>query len=240
MKSNKMYQVSTIQALSLGYTRPVVTVAKLLSKGDTGLGAFESVNGEMIVLDGNCYQANDEGDVYQATPEMGIPFASVSTLDDCKSFSIDHPTELNSLRELLTQKIEEDFGLNSMHIARIDGIFSEIKARSESPLIAHHVSLKEILSATQNEFSFHNIEGTLVCIYYPEYMKGINATGWHIHFLSSDFTKGGHVFEVKMPSAKVRLSTISSLEIQLPEDPAFDTYSLHEASDEEIKEVEQK
>ena len=82
MKSNKMYQVSTIQALSLGYTRPVVTVAKLLSKGDTGLGAFESVNGEMIVLDGNCYQANDEGDVYQATPEMGIPFASVSTLDD--------------------------------------------------------------------------------------------------------------------------------------------------------------
>ena len=122
MKSNKMYQVSTIQALSLGYTRPVVTVAKLLSKGDTGLGAFESVNGEMIVLDGNCYQANDEGDVYQATPEMGIPFASVSTLDDCKSFSIDHPTELNSLRELLTQKIEEDFGLNSMH----KNIFSQI------------------------------------------------------------------------------------------------------------------
>ena len=106
-------------------------------------------------------------------------------------------------------------------------LFTKINARSESPLItAHHVPLEEILSLTQNEFSFDNIEGTLVCIYYPDYMDGINATGWHIHFLSKDYRKGGHVFEANILSGEARISRISSLEIQLPEDPAFDTYSL--------------
>ena len=32
MKSNKIYQVSTLQALALGYTRPVVTVRELLEQ----------------------------------------------------------------------------------------------------------------------------------------------------------------------------------------------------------------
>ena len=30
MKSNKIYQVSTLQALALGYTRPVVTVQEFI------------------------------------------------------------------------------------------------------------------------------------------------------------------------------------------------------------------
>ena len=55
----KMYQVSTLNALLLGYTRKVVTVQDLLANGDTGLGTFENVNGEMIVVDGHCYRAAD-------------------------------------------------------------------------------------------------------------------------------------------------------------------------------------
>ncbi len=42
-----MYQVSTLQALALGYSRAVITVDKLLQEGDTGLGTFEDVNGEI-------------------------------------------------------------------------------------------------------------------------------------------------------------------------------------------------
>ena len=222
-----MFQVSTLQALSLGYTRPVIRVSDLLKKGDTGLGTFESLNGEMIILDGKCYQASDEGDTNQVNPDLGVPFASVSTLNDCRQISLQQIPHLEALKMILTQNIEEVFGLNSMHIARIDGLFAGLGARSESPLVAgHHVPLEEMLSLTQNEFFFNSIEGTLVCIYYPDYMSGINETGWHIHFLSKDKKKGGHVYEVNILSGEARISRISSLEIQLPEDPAFDTYSL--------------
>ena len=226
MNANKMFQVSTLQALSLGYTRPVIKVSDLLTKGDTGLGTFESLNGEMIILDGKCFQASDEGDTSQVNPDLGVPFASVSTLRDCRCAALQQIPDLAALKVLLTQKIEEVFGLNSMHIARIDGMFTKISASSESPLIAHHVPLKEMLSLTQNEFFFDNIEGTLVCIYYPDYMNGINETGWHFHFLSKDYKKGGHVIEAGILSGEARISRISSLEILLPEDPAFDTYSL--------------
>ena len=52
---------------------------------------------------------------------------------------------------------------------------------------------------------------SLVGVYFPDYMDGINMPGWHLHFLSEDRAKGGHV---------------------------FDTYSLKQDLQEEIKSVE--
>ena len=65
----KMYQVSTLQALMLGYSRSVITVSELLEHGDTGIGTFEDVDGEMIVIDGICYRATENGKVVVAEPE---------------------------------------------------------------------------------------------------------------------------------------------------------------------------
>ncbi|MCR5235859.1 MAG: acetolactate decarboxylase, partial [Lachnospiraceae bacterium] len=73
MSKTKMYQVSTLQALMLGYSRPVISVAELLEHGDTGLGTFEDVDGEMIVLDGVCYRATENGAVEIAKPDKGVP-----------------------------------------------------------------------------------------------------------------------------------------------------------------------
>ena len=136
-------------------------------------------------------------------------------------------------------KIEQDFGLNSMHIVRIDGTFAKICARSESAHRSHHVSLKEILQKTQKDFVFSDIIGTLVCVYFPDYMDGINAPGWHLHFISDDRTRGGHVFDLTMKQGTMIVNKISQIQIQLPTAPVFDTYSLKEASQDEIKEVEQ-
>ena len=70
-------------------------------------------------------------------------------------------------------------------------------------------------------------------------MDGINAPGWHLHFISDDRASGGHVFDLEMKHGEATINKISSIEIELPNTPAFDTYSLKDASQEEIKEVEQ-
>lgn len=235
----KMYQVSTLQALALGYSKTVITVEELLKHGDTGLGTFEDVNGEMIVLDGHCYRAGDDGTVTEAAPDMGVPFSSVTGLVGMRSFSLGSLKNIEALKEELNLRIEEDFGLNSMHVVRIDGSFEKVCARSESGYRAHHVTLKDALSVTQKDFYFERLRGILVCVYYPDYMDGINAAGWHFHFLSEDRKHGGHVFEIIMNEGQVQLDKISRIEIQLPNEPAFDTYSLKEASGEDIKKVEQ-
>ena len=170
---------------------------------------------------------------------MGVPFASVAKVGYSVDFEIEGIKDIGKLKELLTLKIEEDFGLNSMHIVRIDGEFDRVCARSESAYRSHHVDLKDILSKTQRDFMFENIAGTLVGIYYPDYMDGINAPGWHVHFLSEDRTKGGHVFDLELARGRIRLAKINKIEIQLPSEPAFDTYSLKEASGSDIKKVEQ-
>ena len=235
----KMFQVSTLQALALGYSRQVIDVGALLRHGDTGLGTFEDVGGEMIVLDGHCYCADEKGRVTESSPDRGVPFASVAFMGNAGDFKLGAIPDMEALKRELDLKIEEDFGLNSMHMACINGWFESISARSESPFRSQHVSLKEVLQKTQKDYTFSQIEGSLVCVYYPDYMDGINASGWHLHFVSADRLHGGHVFELQMKEGRAKLQKISQIEIQLPYEPAFDTYSLKNASGEEIKQVEQ-
>lgn len=234
-----MFQVSTLQALALGYSRSVITVEELLKNGNTGLGTFEDVNGEMILVDGHCYRAMEDGIVTEVDPATGVPFASVEFLLSDKRFNLENIRNIDSLKRELNLKIEEDFGLNSMHMVRIDGDFIKVSARSESAFRSHHVDLKSILEKTQKEFFFDNVRGSLVCVYYPDYMDGINAVGWHFHFVSEDRTKGGHVFEIDLLKGQARMDKINQIEISLPKEAAFDTYSLKEASGDDIKKVEQ-
>ncbi len=238
MRENKMYQVSTLQALALGYTRTVVRVEELLRKGDTGLGTFEGVDGEMIVMEGCCYRADQDGHVSVVAPETGIPFAAVARLYGEHRFTLDGMPNIDSVRSELTERIEGRFGLNSMHVVRIDGEFQKVDARSESPYRSHHVTLKTILSETQKAFLFENIRGSLVGVYFPDYMDGINMPGWHLHFISEDRTKGGHVFDVSIQTGMAMMDKITSMELDLPKEAAFDTYALKQDLQAEIKSVE--
>ena len=234
-----IFQVSTLQALAMGYSRAVVPADTFLQHGDIGLGTYEDVNGEMILLDGVCYRAQEDGTVIAAPADAGVPFAVTTFFEPVEGFLVQDVEDMEALKRLLNVKIEEDFGLNSMHVVRVDGSFTEICARSEAPYRSQHVSLKEILQKTQKDFTFRDINGTLVCVYFPDYMDGINAPGWHLHFISEDKTRGGHVFDLAMKQGTVRVNKISGIEIALPKEPAFDTYALKEASQQEIKEVEQ-
>lgn len=234
-----MFQVSTLQALALGYSRPVITVGELLTQGDTGLGTFEDVDGEMILLDGTCYRATENGAVFVAEPDKGVPFASVCRMARSRIFPLGKTASIDELKQTLNNAVEEDFGLNSMHVVRIDGYFEQLSARSESALRSQHVTLKEVLKKTQKDYAFSGVEGSLVCVYYPDYMDGINAPGWHFHFISGDRRRGGHVFELCLREGVAALDKISRIEIRLPSEPAFDTYALKNASEEEIKQVEQ-
>lgn len=236
--NKKMYQVSTLQALALGFSKAVTTVKELLGHGDIGLGTFEDVDGEMIVLDGKCYRARNNGDVVPAEDDRGVPFAAVAKFQGEQQFTLENMPDITSIRTELTRKIEERFGLNSMHAVRIDGLFEKVDARSEEPYRSHHVTLKEVLSRNQTAFLFENIRGSLVGVYFPDFMDGINMPGWHLHFLSEDRSKGGHVFDVIMREGVAKVDKITNIFINFPENPAFDTYSLKQNLQEEIKSIE--
>jgi alpha-acetolactate decarboxylase len=57
---NEVYQTSTMGALLAGVYEGNVTVGELLHHGDFGLGTFNALDGEMLVLDGACYQLRND------------------------------------------------------------------------------------------------------------------------------------------------------------------------------------
>ena len=57
-----------------------MTVGELLEHGDLGLGTLDSIDGELIVLDGKAYQAKGSGEkpeLWKFSPDALIPYAAV-------------------------------------------------------------------------------------------------------------------------------------------------------------------
>ena len=76
----KLFQYNTLGALMAGLYGGTLTVGELLEHGDLGLGTLDSIDGELIVLDGKAYQAKgSEGkvEVVQVSPDEKVPYAAV-------------------------------------------------------------------------------------------------------------------------------------------------------------------
>ena len=71
--SESIYQVALLQSLAQGYFDGSITVVDLKTHGDTGIGTFDGLNGEMIVLDGVVYQAIGDGSVVIPDDDETVP-----------------------------------------------------------------------------------------------------------------------------------------------------------------------
>src|SRR5215813_3883714 len=86
-----LYQVSTATALVEGIYQGAVRVGTLREHGDLGLGTFENLDGEMVIVDGQFFQVRSDGSVRECDDDALSPFAVVTrfmpeaevTLDQC-------------------------------------------------------------------------------------------------------------------------------------------------------------
>ena len=83
-----MTQTSTIDALLAGVYDGEMSCRELLTHGDFGIGIFDHLDGEMVVLNGTVYQVKIDGRVYQPAKELKTPFASVCFLSQSKKLSL--------------------------------------------------------------------------------------------------------------------------------------------------------
>ena len=73
-----IFQNSLMSALLDGIYDGEMTIGEILSKGNFGLGTFDGLDGEMIVLDGTCYQLRSDGSATIADLDQRSPFAQVT------------------------------------------------------------------------------------------------------------------------------------------------------------------
>src|SRR6266403_4587407 len=73
-----LYQVSTATALVEGIYQGAVRGGTVREHGDLGLGTFEDLDGEMVVVDGRFFQVRSDGSVREAEDSVLTPFAAIT------------------------------------------------------------------------------------------------------------------------------------------------------------------
>ena len=73
-----LFQISFLSRLLDGDYDGLISVKQLKEKGDFGVGTFDAIDGEMIVLDGIVYKAKGNGTVEIADDKETVPFANVT------------------------------------------------------------------------------------------------------------------------------------------------------------------
>src|SRR6266404_1737725 len=95
---HRAYQISTSTALVQGVSDGAVSSRKLLANGDFGLGTFEHLDGEMVVLDGIIYQVHGDGTVEARRDDFQIPFAVVSRFQPDENVEVRDTSSLDDLQ----------------------------------------------------------------------------------------------------------------------------------------------
>ena len=234
-RANRVYQTSTIPALLEGVYDGDLTLAELREHGDFGLGTFDAVDGEMVLLDGRCYQIRADGKAYRPPMEMKTPLAVVTAFRSDRSGSVQGPMSYEDLQRRLDGLRRSN---NVPCAIRLDGEFELVRTRSVPRQMSPYRRLAEV-TKEQSTFEFQQVRGTIVAFWFPGYAKGLNVPGYHLHFLTADRSAGGHVLECRPGRVRVQLAEMNELIVRLPQNAAFRTAALDADRQADLHAVEQ-
>jgi acetolactate decarboxylase len=230
---HRAYEISTAAALVEGVSEGAISSKTLLANGNFGLGTFDRLDGEMVVLDGGIYQVRGDGTVRLRQDNFLVPFAVVTRFQPDQSFACGPISQLKDLEHACDPYRESQ---NLFYALRVDAIFDRIHTRAVAP---SPVGTKLIDAAkVQPEFRFTNAEGTLVGFWAPFYSRSFNIPGYHFHFLSKDRSKGGHVLDCSAKRLQVGIQMLSEYDVRLPESGAFLKVSLDRDTAGDLKKAE--
>lgn len=235
--NESIYQVALLQSLTMGYFDGSITVKQLKTHGDIGIGTFEGLNGEMIVLDGVVYRANQACKINIMRDNDKIPFSNVTFFEKDFAIKLNNVADKESLEKIFNEQVNKH-GRNSFYMIKLAGTFKEILIRSEAGAEEPYPTLVEALK-TQNELTLENVDGTIVGLYCPDYMSSLNSTGWHFHFITADKKLGGHVLGLNLATGEAQFDKTDAFNMNVPTKNNFHDLNFNKDLREDIRIAEQ-
>jgi acetolactate decarboxylase len=221
-----LFQVGNASALFSGAIEGDMTIGQLKKHGNFGLGTFNDIQGEMIALDGNVYQIGQHGKTTLVNLNWKTPYAEIMTFTPKSFVNLNKIENYKQLKHIIDSKFHNK---NVPYALQITGHFDYLKLRSRSPR-----SVLQTKSIIEETYIFNHISGTLVGYWFPEYLLNLTVPGFHLHFISDDKKRSGHVLDVKIADGQYALKEIDKIELQFPQTeiyanahivaPTFSTY----------------
>lgn len=219
---NEVFQVSTLNSLSVGNFDGNFNAGELKKYGNTGIGTFNGLDGEMIELNGIIYQVKSNGTIFVVNDSEGIPFAMVLPFKPDKILIINESMNYTELTNYLNNTVPPK-GL--VYSFKIMGTFDYVKARSPQEQTKPYPNLTNALK-TQSIFNFNNISGTMVGFWYPASASSLNLNDYHFHFINEKRNSGGHVLDLKLKNVIVEIDYITDIYLFSPENNTYYKFNL--------------
>ncbi len=230
---NRIYLCAPVIALVEGIYQEKIPLSQIREHGDFGLGTFDDLDGEMVILDGRVYQITAQGRVHQADEHASTPFACVTYYSPSSHDELEGELSYVDFRQWLQRLLPSP---NIFYALRIEGRFASMRLRSV-PRQENYRPLVEV-AKEQSVFSFTDIEGSLAGFFTPSFLSSLNVPGFHLHFLSADMRHGGHLLECVPSRVKVGVQMISTLELALPLSLDYLTRDFKRNTDQDLEQAE--
>ena len=216
-KQDSLFQYSVLSTLLQGVYDGNMSCGELKEHGNFGLGTFNALDGEMLILDNQIYQVASDGIARVMSDDTKIPFAAITYFEADKIVAQSEVLECNELKTYIDELLPTE---NIAYAIKIDGLFNYVKTRSVPKQSKPYPLLVDVIK-TQPTFEFTQEEGTLIGFRLPRYMGVANASGYHFHFLTKDKSAGGHVLECTTEDINIEIDYTDEWQVVLPTDSEF-------------------
>ena len=122
MNEGRIYLCAPVNALVEGIYEENIPFTEVKKHGDFGLGTFNDLDGEMVMLDGRIYQIASDGRVSVIDEKALTPFACVTFYQPQSYDAIDYELPYEAFQDWLDSLMPSP---NLFYALRIDGLFAD-------------------------------------------------------------------------------------------------------------------
>lgn len=210
LETDPMYQINSFAIFAEGEYDGFYDYSEIMEKGDFGIGTFDALDGEMVMLDGKVFRIEAEGQAVQVDGTETAPVATFCKFDEDISFEASNISLAELKLEIDSRLPDEDL----FYAIRIEGEYKQLTTRSIYAQDKPYRVLTEVLKEEVRRES-ENVEGTAVGFRAPVHMEQALWKAYHLHFISSDESFGGHVHEAQMEKVTVTIDILDQLTLIL-------------------------
>jgi acetolactate decarboxylase len=208
----KIWQNAPAILLEQGSFDGLTPISQARRHGDFGVGAFDQLDGELIVLDGVFYQAAADGKTRIPPDSTTLAFCMLTRFGGTDS----RPLPAGLADDGLTAFVDEALGpADAFFSLRVEGSFSGLEVRCLGRQTKPFRPLGEI-EHDQPVYTHEQADGTMVGFRAPEYAGHLSPPADHLHFVSADRTYGGHVESFTAQAATLTYERIEGFEVLFP------------------------
>lgn len=197
-----IYQVAPFLYLLSGNYDGTITASQFKAAGTLGIGTFEGLDGEAVMIDGLLYHVKGDGSVDTPEDSRTLPYGASTLFDNDQRRTMKHIASYDVFCKTLESHFEDK---QIFYAIRADGYFKTVRVRSCDKQTKPYRPLADV-TKTQHEYTYERIRGSLVGFWTPPTVPGsISVPGFHMHFISDDRKKGGHVLDFQADTLNITL-----------------------------------